>query len=113
MDQEKMYEVVLKALPENVEQMLAMSEADLTKPENTAALAIAALNLYPADKNVALEMLAYLQGPQEVTPYEKQFLEDRFRDKDYVPRSYFKGATPENDYEPEKPYCLQFSGSHV
>ena len=108
MNQEKMYEVVLEVLPENKEQMLAMREADLTKPENTAALAIAALNLYPADKNAALEMLAYLQGPQEVTPYEKQFLEDRFRDKDYVPRSYFKGATPENEYEPEKPYRLRF-----
>ena len=108
MNQEKMYEVVLEVLPENKEQMLAMDAADLTKPENTAALAIAALNLYPADKNAALEMLAYLQGPQEVSAYEKQFLEDRFRDKDYVPRSYFAGATPENEYEPERPYRLQF-----
>ena len=32
------------------------------------------------------------------------FIRDRFMDgKDYVPRSYFKGATPENDYTPEIP----------
>jgi hypothetical protein len=25
-------------------------------------------------------------------------------DKDYVPRSYFEGATPENDYTPNTPF---------
>ena len=28
-------------------------------------------------------------------------------DKDYVPRSYFKGATPDNDYTPDLPYELE------
>ena len=26
--------------------------------------------------------------------------------KDYIPRSYFNGATPENNYEPSKPYTI-------
>ena len=39
---------------------------------------------------------------------DKQFIADRFRDKDYVPRSYFEGATPENNYEPAQPYTLKF-----
>ena len=43
-----------------------------------------------------------------LSEYEKQFLADRFRDKDYVPRSYFSGATPENNYEPSEPYTLTF-----
>ena len=37
---------------------------------------------------------------------DKQFIADRFRDKDYVPRSYFEGATPQNNYEPNRPYKL-------
>ena len=35
------------------------------------------------------------------------FLKDRFRDgKTYVPFSYFKGATPANDYTPDEPFTL-------
>ena len=30
-------------------------------------------------------------------------------DKDYVPRSYFKGATPQNDYVPTEPYTISVS----
>ena len=34
--------------------------------------------------------------------FDKSFIKDRFMDgKDYVPRSYFFGATPQNDYTPE------------
>ena len=28
--------------------------------------------------------------------------------KDYVPRSYFAGATPDNNYEPSEPYTIKF-----
>ena len=30
-------------------------------------------------------------------------------DKDYVPRSYFNGATPQNDYLPSQPYAVKVS----
>ena len=32
-----------------------------------------------------------------MTGIDKQLISDRFRDKDYVPRSYFEGATPANN----------------
>ena len=105
---QKTYTVMLTQLPVNLEQLKSMPEATLKAPEHTAALAIAALALYPICKEAALQMLEYLQGPKELTPYEKQFLADRFRDKDYVPRSYFSGATPENNYQPTEPYTLTF-----
>ena len=42
-----------------------------------------------------------------MSEYEKQFIRDRFMDgKDYIPRSYFDGATPENDYQPSNPLTL-------
>ena len=104
----KSYTVTFSQLPVSLEQMKAMPEASLKEPENTAALAIAALTLYPIDKDAALQMLEFLQGPKGLSPYDKQFLADRFRDKDYVPRSYFSGATPENNYEPSEPYTLTF-----
>ncbi len=104
----KTYTVTFRQLPVTLEQLKGMPEASLKQPEHTAALAIAALTLYPVDKEASLQMLEFLQGPKGLSPYEKQFLTDRFRDKDYVPRSYFNGATPENNYEPTEPYTLTF-----
>ena len=53
-------------------------------------------------------MLEYLRGPRPLSNMDKQFIADRFRDKDYVPRSYFDGATPANNYEPTQPLTLRF-----
>ena len=100
------YTVTLRALPVNLAQLQAMPEGALRQPEHTAALTVAALCIYPINREAALEMLNFLQGPRGVTPYDKQFLADRFRDKDYVPRSYFAGAVPENNYEPSEPYTV-------
>ena len=100
------YTVSFPQLPVNLAQLQAMPEGALRQPEHTAALTVAALCIYPVNKDAALEMLNYLQGPRGVTPYDKQFLADRFRDKDYVPRSYFAGATPQNNYEPSEPYTI-------
>ncbi len=102
------YTVTLREIPVTLAQLQAMPEASLKEPQYAAALTIAALSVYPVDKNAALEMLEFLQGPRGLTPYDKQFLTDRFRDKDYVPRSYFNGATPANNYEPSEPYTLTF-----
>lgn len=100
------YTVSLPQIPVNLVQLQAMPEGALRKPEHTAALTVAVLCIYPINRDAALEMLNYLQGPRGITPYDRQFLADRFRDKDYVPRSYFAGATPQNNYEPLEPYTV-------
>ena len=52
-------------------------------------------------------MLNWLRGPRPLGGGEISFLNDRFRDgKTYVPFSYFKGATPDNDYTPEVPFSI-------
>ena len=104
----KSYTVTLSSLPVTLEQMKAMPEAVLTEPQFAAALAICAYCLYPVDKDAALEMLEFLQGPRGMSGLDKQFLADRFKDSDYVARSYFAGATPQNNYEPAEPYTLTF-----
>lgn len=102
------YQVILQQIPTDVTKLKEMPEADLKKPENTAALVIAAFCMYPIDKEACFEMLTFLHGPKGLSTYDKQFIADRFRDKDYVPRSYFAGATPQNNYEPLAPYTLTF-----
>ena len=95
------------ALPENLAELQALPEAKLDSPSKTAALTVVALCVYAADKNIGIEMLNFLKGPRPLSNMEIQFIDDRLRDgKTYVPFSYFKGATPENDYTPDTPYSV-------
>ncbi len=94
-------------LPESLAELQATPEAVLDTPFKAAALTVCALCAYAADKNIGIEMLNWLKGPKPLTPYEIQFIDDRLRDgKTYVPFSYFKGATPENDYTPDEPFTV-------
>lgn len=104
----KTYTVTLSGIPANLAELQAMPEGALKEPQHTAALTVAALCMYPADKEACFEMLNYLHGPRGLTPSDRQFIADRFRGKDYVPRSYFEGATPQNNYEPSAPYTIRF-----
>jgi hypothetical protein len=94
-------------LPESVAEMQALPEAALENPFQTAALTVCALCAYAASPAVGIGMLNFLKGPQPLSPYDQQFLRDRFMDgKYYVPFSYFEGATPANDYQPTVPYTV-------
>ncbi|MCQ2431891.1 MAG: hypothetical protein MJ175_04725 [Clostridia bacterium] len=97
------------ALPESVDEMKALPEAVLDTPFKAAALTVCALCAYAAAPEIGIDMLNFLKGPQPLSPYEKQFLKDRFSDKKYVPFSYFKGSSPENDYTPATPYTVTIS----
>ena len=94
-------------LPESLAELQATPEAVLDTPFKAAALTVCALCAYAADKNIGIEMLNFLKGPRPLSNMEIQFIDDRLRDgKTYVPFSYFKGATPENDYKPDEPYSI-------
>jgi len=98
--------IVFERLPETLEELKACPYGQLEKPEYTAALYIAAMCVYPKDKEAAHEMVRYLNGPNGLSEFEKQFIADRMRDGDYVPRSFFKGTSPENNYTPSQPYTV-------
>lgn len=97
---------VFPTMPENLEDFKALPQAEMSTPFDTAALTVVALSYYPKNKELSLAMMDYLCGPKPMSGIDKQFIADRFMDKDYVPRSYFAGATPDNDYTPDKPYTV-------
>ena len=105
----KSEDIVFSKLPDTLEEFKALSQAALSTPFDTAALTVLALCFYPENKELSLSMLDYLRGPRPLSPMDKQFINDRFMDKDYVPRSYFNGATPDNDYLPSEPYTIKVS----
>lgn len=103
--------IVFSHLPETFEQFTALTQAALATPFETAAMTVLAFCFYPENKELSLRMLDYLKGPQPLSPLDKQFIRDRFMDKDYVPRSYFDGATPVNNYLPSEPYTVTVSSN--
>ena len=97
---------VFDKLPSTLEELKARPEANLKDKHGVIALVIVALNVYGNDKQAGIDMLNFLKGPSPLSNYEIQFIDDCFTDKKYVPRSFFNGATPENSYEPSKPYTI-------
>lgn len=107
--QEGSFTFTFPELPETLAQMQALPESALDTPYKTAALAVCALCCYAVDEENGRQMLEFLRGPKgSLSPYEKQFLKDRFSGQQYVPFSYFDGAKPENDYRPDEPYKITF-----
>lgn len=94
-------------IPSTLDELKSLSEAKLETPFMTAALTVLALCRYEKDVNSAIEMINFLKGPVDLTEYDKQFLRDRLKGKSYVPRSYFEGTSPENDYTPPVPLTIK------
>ena len=98
----------IRSLPNYVEELKAMKEADMKDPYAVAALTVVALMRYETSMEDCYEMLNYLKGPEDLSTYEKGFLKDRFEGKKYYKvRSFFAGATPQNDYTPSTPYMIK------
>ena len=97
------------ALPANVDELKALPEAKLNTAFKTTALTILALSRYETDPDAAIAMLSWLKGPEEFNTSEQAFLKDRLKGKEYKVRSFFSGATPENDYTPSVPYVVAVS----
>ena len=97
------------SIPSSLTEFTAMPQAGMSTPFETAAMTVVALCVYPYNKDESIKMLNHLRGPRPLSNHEISFLADRFRDSNYVPRSYFNGATPDNDYEPQAPYTITVS----
>lgn len=99
--------IEFRTLPTTLEELKAMPEASLNDEYTVAALAVAVLCNYEKDPEETCRMMDFLDGPKEMTNADKQFLKDRLDGRSYVMRSYFKGATPENNYTASTPYTVE------
>ena len=92
-------------LPQNVSGLKELAlEIPQTEFRNVAAMYLVSLLRYADSEQDGLEMIDWLRGsarPQ--TNFEKSFIKDRLSGKKYLPRAYFEGAVPENNYTPDKP----------
>lgn len=103
-DNNTFQEISMAVLPKKSSELFGNSGYDLSNPYITAALTIAALMRYTENPAEALEMLNMLKGPEPLFRRECNFIRERLSGKkSCVPRSYFIGATPENNYTPVAP----------
>ena len=93
-------------LPESVQDLQALPEANRKDAYGVAAMTVAALCRYETNPEECFKMLNWLKGEEPLTAFEKEFLRDRLQGKGYKARSYFVGATPANGYTPSMPYKL-------
>ena len=91
-------------LPVSLEELKALPEASLTDVYAVAALSVLALTRFGENREESVRMLNFLKGPEPLSGYEKQFIRERLEGKTYKPFSYFRGATPRNNYTPSRPY---------
>ena len=94
-------------LPQNAEEMKAMPAFDQKNEFAVAAFTVAALLRYVSDPEDGKAMLAVLKGPDEISNLELQQMAEKLTDREYVMRSYFKGAEPANDYKPKEPWTVE------
>jgi len=100
--------ITISYLPQTLAEFQAMPQMDLSKPENTVVMFLCAANLWTIDKTAGEDAVNLLSNPKrQMTPYDKQFLRDRLGDKHYLPKSYFEGATPDNNYTPSQPLTVK------
>lgn len=100
--QEKTRRVIFQNLPQSAAEIGPETDA-----QQVAAYTVAALARYETNPAEAIAMLNKLLGPRPVPKRDEQFLADRFRGRQYLMRSYFMGATPANNYQPDMPYTVE------
>jgi len=103
------WQVSFHKMPETLEELKSLAEASLNEPYYAAALLIPVLCLWPQNKDEAINMINFLRGPEALSTYDIQFISERLRGNDYVPRSYFEGTSPGNDYQPSSPLRVKVS----
>lgn len=100
------YTETFQNLPTSVDELKQMGLDDLSSPSRVAALTVVAIYAYTVNQQQGIQMLDYLRGPRPLSEFEKQFLRDRLGGKEYVIKSFFQGAVPDNNYTMSRPYTV-------
>lgn len=98
-------DIIFDNFPKDIDEFKSLF--NLENPHETAGLFILAIDTYVKNKDLGIEMINFLKGPEKLNQYGLQFLRDRLGDKSYLPTSYFIGSSPKNDYTPSLPLTIE------
>lgn len=99
--------VTFHQLPQTEKDIEALLELyPRSDARNVSAFFLASLVRYVDSPDDAFAMIDVLRGPQPMSDADKSFMKERLSDKLYLPRAYFEGAVPKNEYQPDEPWVL-------
>ena len=101
----------VEAIPSTLDEFKALQAELGTTPEGCIMLQLVAMEMYRRDKNVGRECLALSNTSTNLSSVTSR-LNELYRPNDSYARPYlvsacFKGATPANGYNPNKPYTIE------
>ncbi len=99
-------QVVFWNLPKTIDDFRSLPQASLSSPNESAAMALLALSYYGKDPLLSMSMLEFVKGPAELGDHEKSMLADALSKDPTLIRSFFRGASVSNGYEPDDPYTV-------
>jgi hypothetical protein len=113
--------VQIEKLPQSVDEFVALRDRVARTPQGGAAMMVLALLLYAGDRDLGAPCLAAAVAPARLEAgaggyqgmrlhrLDHSRVEMQLDAQPYLPRSYIRGATPENGYRlPAPPYTLAF-----
>ena len=101
----------VEAIPSTLDEFKALQAELGTSPEGCIMLQLVAMEMYRRDKNVGRECLSLNNTSTNLSSVTSR-LNELYRQNDSYARPYlvsscFKGATPANGYNPNKPYTIE------
>lgn len=110
--------VTFTNIPSDYEEFESIYTNFLGKtPHGTAAMMTMAMEIYARDRAVGRKCIELINYPSNVNSVIPR-LNDKFGatpgdsyGQRYLPAAVLKGATPENGYQPQKPYTMEMKAS--
>lgn len=100
---------VFSGIPADVNALMSLPEASLDTPYKTTALVMLAMLQYENNPELCFAMIDALRGPAPMSPADKAFIKERLDGKTYKVKSFFAGATVQNNYTPSNPLTIVVS----
>ncbi|MCQ2555361.1 MAG: hypothetical protein MJ171_06885 [Clostridia bacterium] len=98
--------VTVSGIPEKADDLM---EFDFTDEYQAAAAVMMALAVFEENPDLSIALLDTVMGPESPSKFDEDFLKNQFAQYPYVIRSYFDGATVDNDYTVSGDYVLRIT----
>ena len=113
-----MPEVKIEKIPHSIEEFIELRNQKSTTPEGGAAMFLLALKIYIENPNLGEQFLVLSIAKRLLVKgntykgyalgNSDQYLLNQLKKYPYVPNSYIKGSTPENNYTVKLPFIYEF-----
>lgn len=76
-----------------------LRQLDITDEYQSVCAIVFTLARFEDDRDASKQMLEYINGPEDVSDFDIDFMKNQIEQYPYVMRSYFDNTSPEENYE--------------